>query len=265
MRNLILLVILILFTALISGCSLFSRKYEKLVSENAIISSIDKEALILENTNGDIRIHKSSDSLINIKVEKTVYLKKSELDDNIDWININIDSSGKIVKVTIDIIREIRFFNLKAGGSTDIDVYVPENLFVSIESTNASAEFDKIKNDVKIKITNGKVKAENITGNMEAYLTNGKIYAAPDSGKDCNLKITNGNVYLDISGKTTGNFDISVTNGKIDAGSVKFDSIEEKQKNYLKAKIGETTNRITVKVTNGKIKLSEDDKKNNED
>lgn len=65
MKNIKLFLILILLTALISGCSLFSRKYEKVVTDNATVSSVNKEALILENTSGDIRIHKSGDSLIN--------------------------------------------------------------------------------------------------------------------------------------------------------------------------------------------------------
>lgn len=265
MKNLKMFVILILLTALIPGCSLFSKRYEKVVTDNATVSSVNKEALILENTSGDIRIHKSNDSLINIKIEKTVFLKKTELDDNTDWVDINIDSSGKIVKIKIDILREMKFFNFKAGGSTDIDLYVPENLFLTIECTNSDVEIDKINNDIKLDVTNGKVKEENANGNMEIVLTNGKIYAAPDSGKDCSLNVKNGSVYLDISPETTGNFDLTVTNGKVDAGSVKFDSIEEKQKKYLKAKIGETTNRITVKVTNGKIKLSKEDYRDNED
>lgn len=265
MRNLKIFLILILLTVLISGCSLFSRRYEKVVTEDATVSAINKEALILENTSGDIRIHKSADSLISIKVEKTVFLKKNELNDNIDWIDFNIDSSGKIVKINIDILREMRFFNFNAGGSTDIDLYVPENLFLTVKCTNSDVEFDDIRNDVKLDITNGKVKAENISGNIEVDLTNGKIYAAPGYGKDCNLKITNGSVYLDVGEKTPGNFDLSVKNGKVDPGSIRFDTTEVKQKGYLKGKIGDTANRITVKVTNGKIKLSKDDKKNNED
>lgn len=265
MKNLKMFLILILLTAFIPGCSLFSKRYEKVVTDNATVSSVNKEALILENRSGDIRIHKSNDSLINIKIEKTVFLKKTELDDNTDWVDINIDSSGKIVKIKIDILREMKFFNFKAGGSTDIDLYVPENLFLTVECTNSDVEIDKINNDIKLDVTNGKVKEENATGNMEIVLTNGKIYAAPDSGKDCSLNVKNGSVYLDISPETTGNFDLTVTNGKVDAGSIKFDSTEVKERRYLKAKIGNTTNRITVKVTNGKIKLSKEDYKDNED
>jgi hypothetical protein len=169
------------------------------------------------------------------------------------------------VKIKIDILREMKFFNFKAGGSTDIDLYVPEILFLTVECINSDIEIDDINNDIKLDITNGKVKAENASGNMEVDLINGKIYAAPDSGKDCSLNVKNGSVYLDVSGGTTGNLDLSVKNGKVDAGSVKFDSTELKEKRYLKAKIGNTTNRITVKVTNGKIKLSKEDYKDNED
>lgn len=256
--------ILILLTALVPGCSLFSRKYEKTVTENATVSAVNKEALMLENTNGDIRIHKSTDSLINIKVERTVFLKKSELEKDIDWIDINIDTSGKIVKVNIDILRELQFFNFKVG-STDIDIYVPENLFLNIKGTNSDVEFDDIKNDVKLDITNGKVKSQNVSGNLEVDITNGKIYAAPDSGKDCNLNVTNGNVILETDDKTEGNFDLSVRNGKIDGGNYKFDTTFVKEKGYLKAKSGSSGNRITVKVTNGKIKLSKVENRTDED
>jgi DUF4097 and DUF4098 domain-containing protein YvlB len=265
MRNLKLFLILILITALVSGCSVFSRKYQKTVTDNATVSAVNKKALMLENTNGDIRIHKSADSLINIKVEKTVFLKKSELDKDIDWIDINIDTSGKIVKVSIDILRELQFFNFKAGGSTDIDIYVPENLFLSIESTNSDIEFDNVRNDVKLVVSNGKVKSQKLSGNLEAEMTNGKIYAAPDSGKDCNLNVTNGRVYLETDEKTAGNFELSVKNGKIDAGNFKFDTTLVKEKGYLKAKSGNTENRITVKVANGKIKLSKVENRTDED
>jgi len=255
MENLKFLIILILLTALVPGCSILSIRYEKVVTDNATVIALNKEALILENTSGDIRIYKSTDSLINIKVEKTVFLKKNELDKDIDWIDIKIDTSGKIVKVNIDILRELQFFNFKAG-TTDIDIYVPENLFLSIKGTNSDVEFNDVKNDVKLDITNGKVKSQNVSGNLEVDITNGKIYASPDSGKDCNLNVTNGSVILETDDKTEGNFDLSVKNGKIDGGNYKFDTTLVKERGYLKAKSGNSENRITVKVTNGKIKLS---------
>lgn len=264
MRNIKFFLILFLLTALVSGCSFFSRKYEKVVTDNATVTAVNKEALFLENTNGDIRIHKSTDSLIKIKVEKTVFLKKSELDKDIDWIDINIDTSGKIVKVNIDILRELQFFSFKAGR-TDIEIFVPENIFLSIECTNSDVEFDDIKNDVKLDLTNGKVKSQNVSGNLEIDLTNGKIYAAPDSSKDCNLNVTNGSVYLDVGDKSEGNFDLSVKNGKIDTGNFKFDTTFVKERGYLKAKSGSTENRITVKVKNGKIKLSKVEDRTDED
>jgi len=254
------LLIIILFMILLPSCNFLAKRYEKVVSETLTVSVTGKDAVFLKNTNGDIKIHKSSDSLITVKVKHTLYLKKKDLNEDIDWININLDTLGKIIQIEISNLREFRFFNIGNTPDSDIDIYIPERLFVNVDNTNGDLEADNISNDIKADIVNGKISLMAISGNIEAELTNGNIKAFLDTLKDCNLKVTNGKVTIKLNDNTTGIFDLTVKNGKITTGDIKFDSTEVNEKGYLRAKIGNTGNRITVKVTNGKIILEKEKK-----
>ena len=76
----IFLIVALIGAVMLSGCSLFQKRYEKVEKKEFTVNTAGKKKIVLNNTNGDIKITKSSvDSVLIIKAEATFHLTKKEL------------------------------------------------------------------------------------------------------------------------------------------------------------------------------------------
>ena len=171
---------------LFSGCSLFQKKYEKTEKKEISISTINKKKVVLNNTNGDIKITKSTlDSALRFKAEAVYHLTKKELAENKERIKIDVDSTGDVIKISVDYVRVKRIFNFDLNLRTNLDyeLFVPEGIEVSIDNTNGKTEISEVSNKVEINQTNGELNISHATGIITTDLTNGKITGDLDSTK----------------------------------------------------------------------------------
>lgn len=243
---------------LFSGCSLFQKHYEKIEKKDITVSTVNKKKVVLNNTNGDIKITKNpADSVLRIKAEGTFHLTKREMNENKERIRINVDSTGDVIKISTDFIKEKRVFNFQINFSSDIDyeLIVPEGIEVSIDNTNGKTEVAEISNKVEVNQTNGKLNLVHATGYITADLTNGKITGDLDSTKGLNLKTVNGNVSLKLSSTFTGKFRMETTNRKIVKKDFDFRDVND-DKTLFRGNLGTGDAEIRLETTNGKITLT---------
>jgi DUF4097 and DUF4098 domain-containing protein YvlB len=251
------LVLALLSGVLFSGCSLFQKKYEKTEKKEITVSTVNKKKVVLNNTNGDIKITKSPvDSVLRVKAEVTYRLTKKELAENIERIKFEVDSSSDVIKINADYVRIKRIFNfdLHIGNNIDYELFVPEGIEVSIDNTNGKTEVTEISNKLDINQTNGRLNLTHPTGYISADLTNGKITGDLDSSKGLNLKSTNGNISLTLSSTFSGKFRIETTNGKIVKKDFDFRDVNDDKK-LFRGTLGNGDADIRLETTNGKITL----------
>jgi DUF4097 and DUF4098 domain-containing protein YvlB len=254
----IFIIVLLIGTITFSGCSLFQRRYEKVEKKEISVKSIGKKKVVLNNTNGDIKVIKSSvDSVLTIKAEATLHLTKKELNDEREKIKMSVDTLGDIINIKMDFVKEKRFsfFNINFGWDVDYELIVPEGIDVSLDNTNGKAEIYEVNNNVNINLTNGSVKLTRTTGVVSADITNGKIKGELDSTKGLDLKTVNGNISLELGDKFSGKFRMETVNGKISKKSFDFKDVDDDKK-YFKGTLGEGNADVKLETTNGKIALT---------
>jgi DUF4097 and DUF4098 domain-containing protein YvlB len=256
--NGIFIITILLGAFIFSGCSLFQKRYEKTEKKDFSVSTVNKKKVVLSNTNGDIKITKStSDSILRVKVEGTFHLTKREINENKDRIKINIDSTGDEIKIDADYIKEKRFFNFQINFNSDInyELIVPEGIEVSIDNTNGKVEAIDVNNKLNFDLTNGSVKLTRTTGKVAIDITNGKVKGDLDSTKGLDIRTTNGSVSLNLSETFSGKFKMETVNGKISKKDFDFTNVDDEKK-YFKGTLGNGEAEVKIETTNGKITLT---------
>lgn len=254
----IFLTAVLLATMTFSGCSLFQKRYEKVEKKEISVNTAGKNKVVLNNTNGNIKVTKSPvDSVLIIKAEATFHLSKKELNDEKEKIKISVDSSENIINIKADFVKEnkIQFFNVKFGSEINYELIVPEGLEVSVENTNGKTEIYEVNNNVNIDITNGNVMLSRPTGKIYVDILNGKVKGDLDSTKGLDIKTTNGNVSLNLSNTFSGKFKMETSNGKITKKGFDFTNVDDEKK-YFKGSLGNSDAEIKIETTNGKITLT---------
>jgi len=254
----ILIAVVLIGGILFSGCSLFQKRYEKTEKKEFSVNVTGKKRVILDNTNGDIKVvRNSSDSTLRIKAEGTFHLTKKEMKEELDRIRIHIDSTGDEIKIKTDYVKEKRFVNFQfnIGSEIDYELAVPEGIEVSIDNTNGKAEIREVSNDVSLNLTNGSIYFDNPTGNLKVDITNGKVKGELDSVKGLNFKLTNGNITISLGDKFSGKFSLETVNGKIKTNDLEFKNATKEKKNFS-GSLGNGTEEIFMETINGSIKLT---------
>ena len=254
----IFLIAVLLGAVTFSGCSLFQKRYEKTEKKEISVNTAGRKKVVLNNTNGDIKVTKSSvDSVLIIKAEATFHLSKKELNEERERIKITVDTSENIINIKSDFVKEnkIQIFNIKFGSEINYELIVPEGLEVSLDNTNGKAEILEVNNNVDVSITNGSVKLTRTTGKIFVDILNGKVKGDLDSMKGLEIKTTNGNVSLNLSSTFSGKFIMETTSGKITKKGFDFRDVDDDKK-YFKGTLGNGDAEVKIETTTGKITLT---------
>lgn len=253
----IIFIFALILAVLLSGCSLFTKRYEKTEKKEVKVNTTGKKKVVLNNTNGDIRVIKSSaDSVLEIKAEATFHLTKKELKEESEKIKLSVDTTGDVINIHTDYIKEKKFFNVRfdIGSEVNYELMVPEGIEVSIDNTNGRTEISGINNTVKVDLTNGDVRLTNITGSVSVDVTNGKVRGNLDSLKSLDIKTINGSVSLSLSESFSGRFNMETVNGKITKKDFNFKETTEEKKSF-RGTLGSGDADVKIETTNGKITL----------
>ncbi len=253
----VLITITAFMLILFQGCNLLKKRYPKTFSKEYTFSSENYKKLSVENQNGNVSIRKSDkEGIIIIKAEITKNLTKKELEQPVEEIMLNIDTTGNTIYISDESPKPGKGFNFKVdfGTETEFTIYVPADISIEIEGTNGKVDLRDFSNDVTAELTNGNIKAKNIYGTLKFTLTNGNITTELDSTKGINFETTNGSIKLEVGSNFSGNFDLSTRNGKIDYRDLDFKNVSEKKKE-VKGTLGSGDTEVKIETTNGKITI----------
>jgi hypothetical protein len=257
-KSLLLIILISLFSLSISGCSLFQKRYEKTDKKEFQLSASGKTKLVIDNKNGDISIKRnSSDSSVLVIAEITSYLTKKELSENVNSLDLLIDSSSSEIRIsTKTSISERNFFNFgnRKNNSINYTVYLPPKIEAELSMVNGRFEASNVSNDLKGGTVNGNISLDKTSGLLKLETVNGKITAVLDSTKGLNFETVNGSVSLKLSTIFSGKFDLDWVNGSVKYDDFNFQNVY-KEKRSFKANLGNSDSEIKVSTVNGSIKI----------
>lgn len=244
-----------------SSCSLISKKYQKTISYEYILDVKNKNCLLIDNIEGNFRIHQTNDSIVKINFKTTLHLKGNELGKEIVPIKFKIDTiENKLVLKVVEKINESRFLKFGKELKEVYELFIPRNLNVEINSNFSDVMINGMNNDFKINLVNGNIFIKNPKGSYIVDIVNGKLKVDADSLKNLTANITNGKFYLYNAQKYQGSFNLNVENGKTISKGINFENIIKSDKKTLIATRGVSENKLEVNVVNGRIYLKENSK-----
>jgi hypothetical protein len=180
--------------------------------------------LIIKDNNGDVHIHTgSTDSVI---FQATV---SDGFGDNARNAPVRYQQNGDVITVTT--AGNVPFIGL---GQVDLDVTVPTNASVQIDSGSGSIEVDGTSGSVTAHSLNGDVTINSVQGAVQASSRNGDVTLSNVTGQmtlqDANGDITASNVNGAMNASNGGG-DINVKQGALsgqsllrtDSGDISFD------------------------------------------
>lgn len=245
----------------LNGCGLMGKKYLKSNTEQHQLSTSGKKKLLLENISGDIVISRSSDSgTLNLKATKEIKVKKKYLNTPFDEIELKIDTTGNMIRINSEIIKDrdngIFKFNISRDKKVDYEITVPSDIEIEIDNVNGDVTSKNLNNDLKIDLVNGEIELRNFTGALDCNITNGSFTGEVDSTRGIDISTINGSVVLNLNNFMNANVKAETVNGRITEDNLQFRVID-KDKKMFKGILGNGVPNIDIKIetVNGKIKL----------
>jgi hypothetical protein len=257
----IMLVLLAFVAVGIPACSLLKKRSEKKEKTEYKITGKNKTGISIENTNGQIRVSKSDDTLgvITINAEKIARVRKDDMDKPIENLNVNIDSSGSTVKVTTEYQKVYEgWFNHDNNAKVNYDVRVPANMKVDIDNTNGAITLSSLSGDIKVETTNGSTTLNKCFGYISIEGVNGSISGNFDSTRGINIDVVNGAVKLGGLKNISAEVSANTTNGKVKFNNLTFSNLNV-EKRSLSGTLGSGKNIIKVTSVNGSITFDAND------
>jgi hypothetical protein len=254
-KILLMLVLLAFIAAGIPACSLLKKRSEKKERTEYKITGKNKTGISIENTNGEIKVSKSDDTLgvITINAEKIARVRKDDIDKPIENLNVNIDTSGSTVKVTTEYQKVYEgWFNHDNNAKVNYDVRVPANMKVDVDNTNGAITLSSLAGDIKVETTNGSTTMNKCSGYISVDGVNGSISGNFDSTKGISIGVVNGAVKLGGMKNISAEVSASTTNGKVKFNNLSFSNMNV-EKRSLSGTLGSGKNIIKVTSVNGSI------------
>lgn len=256
--------ILIIVTGILvsfNGCGYMSKKYLKTKSEEHTISTLNKRKIKLENISGNVLIKQGSDSSqMIVEATKKVKVRKKDLDEPFDEIEIRIDTDDDVIKITSQnhFNRRVTIFKFisENSASVDYEITVPAGIELDINNVNGNVTSDNLNNDLSLNLVNGKTDLSNYSGILECETVNGSVNAEILSTNGVDVNTVNGSITLNLNNYINAEIDAQTVNGKISDSNLIIKEIESKKRRF-KGYLGSGTPEIMIKTrtVNGKIKF----------
>jgi len=254
------IIIAVLFSTLIlgsfSGCQYLKKRVEKKEKTEYKLSSTGKFRIEIDNSNGNVDVLASDDTLgvITITAEKIGKVRINETDKPIEGVNIIIDTTDEIIKIDTDYEKSFSVFGNKNSASVNYTIKVPATLKVVVNLTNGAITADGLKSDSRFESVNGPIYVSNCTGTLDIETVNGSVKANIDSTKGLIAETVNGSITLGSLRNINANVEASCVNGKVKTENLNFSTLSS-EKRSLSGKIGNGNNIIRLSTVNGSIKL----------
>jgi hypothetical protein len=267
---------MLVMSLLLIGCiftsSNQSQKFTKIVHMPLMTLSTGS-SFETKSHNGSINVHGSDVTDCNVTATIIGYASTVEDAEEVaEQTKLNFEQTGGGLVLKID--RPAHLMNRYV--SVSLNVILPENVNLNLESNNGSIEIDNIKGDItasshngrifvrnisgqtKLESHNGSVEAENISGDINFLSHNGRIKAefSQSAAPDTNITMIshNGSIELTAPENYSARADISTHNGSINLG-LHITVSGNFSKNQLIGIIGDGKGELKLETHNGSINI----------
>ena len=253
-KYIITLILLGLILTAAQGCSLLRKRVEKTEKVSYTLSAANKTKLSIDNSNGEIKITRTDDTLgiVTIDAEKKSNVRQDDLDKPIENIKITLDTAGTEIKVETEVIRNSGIFKNKSWGEVNFNIKVPANISVDVDNTSGNITLTRIDNDIRVETVNSTVNINKCSGNISIDGVNGGVYGNFDSTKGISIELVNGTVKLGGLKDISADVNANTVNGKVKFNNLVFDNLSA-QKKDLSGTLGKGGSIIRVSTVNGSI------------
>ena len=255
-RNIIITAVVGLMLFGVSGCSLLKKRVEKTERVEYKLNSAGKFRLEVDNTNGEVIVMPSNDTLgyIYVSAEKIGRVKQTELDIPIEGIEINIDTTDEFIKIETEIKRTYGIFKKSYDGRVNYKIRIPSNLKLLAETVNGQIRVENLSSDIRLEAVNGSITVNKCSGTTDLSTVNGKIKGNFDSTKGIVAETVNGSITFGSLKNVSADVNASVVNGKVKYKNLNFSGLIFEKKN-LNGILGNGTVPIRLSTVNGSITL----------
>jgi hypothetical protein len=205
--------------------------------------------VILENTNGSVRIATWDEP--RVRIEAT---KGAPTETALHNIEVVVEGEGDRVSVRTRLPRHHLF---GPSGQVEYRLTVPHGARVSVKNVNGAVEVDGVQGDLRATTVNGSVEAARLAGSVTASTVNGSVrvsMASVDATSRSELGSTNGTVRLTLPRDVSAEVMASTVNG---SARCDFDLAEgaRTSRRKLEGRIGQGGARFELRTVNGSAEI----------
>ena len=270
--DLISIAIIIIIVVVLATMNLASKmfdssyKYSDEISEEIVLDETKK--LIIDESNIDIEITKSSDEKVRVKLQG-IYEHDDEIDST-KLMTATATEEGTVVtrqsKQNTVYFMNINSSNIKYRVELPIDVDIDiiskyGDIIVSdvksnidINANTSDIDLRNIVGNVSILNSYGDLKGEDIVGDIDVTLKTGDVSLDLESVKNIDITSEYGDVTLKIPKQQKGKFNIITNYGDID-DEFEFDIMESASTTSINETRGVLNPILNIKVESGDVIL----------
>jgi len=253
---------IIVFLILISGCILLPNLFKAEEDIEELSKDIGEvTTLMIDWRNGTISVNSdpTSSEIIITGKKYTWATSTAGAEAALDDITISLESDD--TSPTVAVLKfEAPDGSLRVNYGSDVEIVVPTNIMIDINSANGDIMVEQIEADTNIMLENGAINIDSTDGNVEAINTNGSvtIKARPNVNGIIRGETVNGAVFIQAPKDFGATVDLQVVVGAVAALFDEFDSVDIQEQSLLKitAILNGGGGKIIGKTTVGNVTLN---------
>jgi hypothetical protein len=212
--------------------------------------------LELINVNGRITAEASDGDAIELRAERTAKATSDEAaKDLLNRIEMREEAGPDRVRVEV---RPPRMSG-PAGHEFQWTVKVPRGVSVDLRTVNGAVHMLRLEGDLRARTTNGGVKGTALMPtSLDAAVTNGGVeieLASAVSSGTFELEAVNGGVSIGIPEDSKADISGRCVNGGISTAGLPLETVGEKTRRRLDAKLNGGGARISLETVNGGVRI----------
>lgn len=219
--------------------------------------------LIVENTNGNVRIEGWDRSEVYVEATKKAQgSKRQDIMRGFENLRIQVRHEKKdLVITTIYPPRSFSLWNFLQGKHyrlrVDYYIKVPRVMKVHVQTTNGNVTASGVSGNVLLRSMNGNIQLYNCTGLVKMRTTNGNIAIQLNqlkAGGEYEGKTTNGNILVQLPEEAQFEIHAHTTNGTV-SNSFKIWPQCKYRMSHLDGTVGKPEAVFLLSTTNGNIRV----------
>ena len=236
---------------------------------HAGLDGIERVTIVI--VRGSVDVHIQGGEEIDIDVDERIKARDDEQAEELSrGIGLTGHRAGSDLRIDIDYGD---FYHMRNYYACNLDILMPDNVELSIETTHGaitlprmgedvyaetthgSIELDGCGGDADLRSTHGGIQTGLVDGDLKASTTHGSIEIDGAAG-NVRADTTHGDIEIEVEGNDGFTVSASTTHGSVsDDLPGSFDADYNKRRTELSGRYGNGRNRVILTTTHGSIRI----------